>query len=161
MFETTGAFHRAPIGFGPAPTPRQDANGKPFTTWKDARTQVTGIVCNVDRDALQTLLPEGYAVEESVQPTVVFEVMNLRNLPWLAGRGYNTWGIYANNIVCNRVDPPVTASYLLVLFESFTDPITTGREELGFPKVWAELPDGKLEDGKLVFTAVGLRCGLF
>lgn len=110
---------------------------------------------NVNRESLQAVLPEGYSVDPDVQPTVLFEVMNLRNLPWLAGRGYNTWGVYANDIVCSRVQPPVKASYMLVLFESFTDPITTGREELGFSKLWAELPDTKIADGNLVHTAVG------
>jgi hypothetical protein len=129
--------------------------------------------------------------------------MNLRKLPWLAGRGeyqnqtlpfrdlmlnshfllliaqgYNTWGIYANDVICRRSREPIRASYMVVLFESFTDPISTGREELGFSwvidtlsclsssrldrcllvihyrKVWAELPDPKEEDGKLVHTAV-------
>jgi hypothetical protein len=47
-------------------------------------------------------------------------------------QGYNTWGIYANDIICRRSREPIRASYMLVLFESFTDPITTGREELGF-----------------------------
>jgi hypothetical protein len=63
---------------------------------------------------------------------------------------------------------------MLVLFESFTDPITTGREELGFSwvksspildrrdspwrsKLWAEMPDPKLENGNLVHTAVCLQ----
>lgn len=82
--------------------------------------------------------------------------MELRNLPWLAGRGYNTFGIYLNDIVCHRVAPPVKASYLAVLFENFTDPISTGREELGFPKVFAEIPDAIItsdgEDEKRVHT---------
>lgn len=34
-----------------------------------------------------------------------------------------------------------------------TDPITTGREELGFCKLYAELPDGKTEGGSRVHTA--------
>lgn len=46
-----------------------------------------GIVLNVERAQLQALLPEGYEVAEDVQPTILFEVMNLRKLPWLAGRG--------------------------------------------------------------------------
>lgn len=88
---------------------------------------------NVGRQSIQDLLPQGYEVDpDCKQPTVLFEVMNLRKLPWLAGRGYNTWGVYANNVICRRVSPPVKASYMLVLFESFTDPISTGREELGF-----------------------------
>lgn len=42
---------------------------------------------NVERAQLQALLPEGYDVADDVQPTILFEVMNLRKLPWLAGRG--------------------------------------------------------------------------
>lgn len=96
----------------------------------------------MERERVEALLPAGYTVSDSVtHPTVLFEVMELRNLPWLAGRGYNTLGVYLNDIVCNRVEPAITASYMAVLFENFTDPITTGREELGFPKVYAEIPN--------------------
>ncbi|WWC64315.1 uncharacterized protein I303_106925 [Kwoniella dejecticola CBS 10117] len=155
MFENTKQFHRVPVGFGPAPSPRQAPNGKPFPNWKeDSYMQLTGVVLNVERAELQAILPEGYEIDPDVaQPTIVFELMGLRALPWLAGRGYNTWGVYANDVICRRVTPTIKASYLLVLFESFTDPITTGREELGFCKLWAEIPDAKLVDGNLLHTA--------
>jgi len=65
--------------------------------------------------------------------------MNLSNLPWLAGRGYNTTGVYLNNII--HEETSTRGSLLSVLFESFTDPIVTGREELGFPKVFATTTD--------------------
>lgn len=65
--------------------------------------------------------------------------MNLKNLPWLAGRGYNTTGVYLNNVVHEKTG--TTASHLSVLFESLCDPIVTGREELGFPKVFATTTD--------------------
>ena len=48
---------------------------------------LVGIVFNVERESLQALLPEGYVVDQAVQPTVIFEAMHLRNLPWLNGRG--------------------------------------------------------------------------
>ena len=48
----------------------------------------------------------------------MFEVMELRNLPWLNGKGYNTLGVYINNVVCDRVSPAVNGSYMAVLFES-------------------------------------------
>lgn len=115
-----------------------------------------GIVFDVGRTELQALLPDGYECDPKKDATVLFEAMNLRNLPWLNGRGmpevclrqltvvasnflvsvsgYNTFGVYANDILCHRArDGPVRGSYMLVLWESFTDPITTGREELGFP----------------------------
>lgn len=157
MFEHTKQFHRVPVGFGPAPSPRQDPQGNRFD-WSQARAKTSGIVVECDRKAVQAILPEGYIVEPSAstpsdKANVLFEVMELRNLPWLAGRGYNTWGVYIADVVCNRAKQedgsPYKGSYMAVLFESFTDPITTGREELGFSKLWAELPDGQLsEDGK-------------
>lgn len=163
MFEQTKQFHRVPVGFGPAPSPRQDPNGKRFD-WSQSRTTTVGIVVECDRAAVQAILPEGYTVEPpsstpADKANVLFEVMELRNLPWLAGRGYNTWGVYISDVVCHRAKKedgsPYKGSYLAVLFESFTDPITTGREELGFPKVWAELPDGSVSDadGGRVHTA--------
>lgn len=103
---------------------------------------MVGIVVEVERECVEALLPPGYTVADSItHPTVLFEVMELRNLPWLAGRGYNTLGVYLNDIVCKRIEPAITASYMAVLFENLTDPITTGREELGFPKVYAEIPN--------------------
>lgn len=46
-----------------------------------------GLTFDVDRAGLQALLPEGYEVDPEKQPTIMFEVMLLRNLPWLNGRG--------------------------------------------------------------------------
>lgn len=77
--------------------------------------------------------------------------MNLSNLPWLAGRGYNTTGVYLNNIIHDATS--TRGSLLSVLFESLTDPIVTGREELGFPKVFATTTDPVTsEDGTTVYT---------
>ncbi|KAJ9479591.1 hypothetical protein PHBOTO_003077 [Pseudozyma hubeiensis] len=141
---SSNRIHRAPIGFGPAPSPRQAPDGSRFD-WSDARTTTVGVVLEADRDSLNAILPPGYTVDPTaLHPTILFEVMQLRNLPWLAGRGYNTLGIYLNDVICSRVSPPVKASYLAVLFENFTDPISTGREELGFPKVFAEIPDASI-----------------
>lgn len=97
------------------------------------------MVVNVTVESISKLLPPGYSVDPNCkQPTVLFEIMELRGLPWLAGRGYNTWGIYASDIIVEKATEkgvdggPLKGSHMLVLFESFTDPITTGREELGF-----------------------------
>jgi len=106
-----------------------------------------------EHDALDALLPEGYITDKAKRAVVMFEVMELKNLPWLAGRGYNTWGVYIANVVCLRTQKEYTGSYMAVLFESFTDPITTGREELGFSKLWAELPDAILHDSSRTHTA--------
>ncbi|KAM0755120.1 hypothetical protein T439DRAFT_353065 [Meredithblackwellia eburnea MCA 4105] len=154
MFEDTKRYHRQPVAFGPAATPRQDPSGQPFTTWEtESEQHLSGLVFEAERSSLQALLPDGYELDPSKEPTVLVEIMNLRKLPWLAGRGYNTFGIYANDVICKRSSPPITASYQIVLFESLFDPIMTGREELGAQKLWAEIPDAKVDNnGTLVHT---------
>lgn len=57
----------------------------------------------------------------------------------------------------SKTEGAVRGSYLLVLFENMSDPIVTGREELGFPKVWAEIPDPALETGTTSHTLVRIR----
>lgn len=139
---------------------RQDLRtGERFTAWRDAYCEITDLVLDVERASAQKLLPAGYFLAADAEPTVLFGAMNLRNLPWLNGRGalrsrrqavrglkdgpgYNTLGIYLNDVVYqSKTEGEVHGSYLLVLFENMSDPIVTGREELGFPKVWAEIPD--------------------
>jgi hypothetical protein len=41
---------------------------------------------------------------------------------------------------------------MAVLFESFTDLLTTGREDLGFSKLWAELHDTTIEGSTSTHT---------
>ena len=100
-FASTGQFHRAPVGFGPAPGPRQDEAGRRFD-WNQARTTTVGVTYASEHAALDAILPAGYETDKSKRAVVTFEVMELRNLPWLAGRGYNTWGVYVANVVCMR-----------------------------------------------------------
>lgn len=123
----TKRFHRAPIGFGPALGPRQDPQGQRFD-WSKSECTTVGVTYQSEHAALKALLPDGYSVDPNKAPVIMFEVMELRNLPWLNGRGYNTWGVYISNVICTRTSKEYTGSYMAVLFESFTDPITTGRE---------------------------------
>jgi hypothetical protein len=135
MFEDTGRYHRSPINFGPAPSPRcvvvltlltiscflltpcvvgadktqkdwlirrggpslsriqQVCAGEESPTYPKKYLGLTvsdpiDVVIEVDRAGLQALLPEGYIIDPEVShPTVLYQVMNLRKLPWLNGRG--------------------------------------------------------------------------
>ncbi len=62
----------------------------------------SGVTYESEHAALDRLLPEGYETDKSKKAVIMFEVMELRKLPWLAGRGYNTWGVYIANVVCTR-----------------------------------------------------------
>lgn len=69
---------------------RQDnRTGEEFSAeaWGAAEAHSSGIVFNVGREELQALLPEGYIIDPAAQPTVFHEILNLRKVPWLAGRG--------------------------------------------------------------------------
>lgn len=43
--------------------------------------------------------------------------------------------------------------YLPVLFEDFADPIISGREEIGFPKVFSSIDVNKLQESHYVSTS--------
>ena len=64
----------------------------------------------------------------------------MRNIAWLAGRGYSVATVSTG--VRWLGDGAATDGRLkLVLWENMADPIITGREELGYPKVFADIPD--------------------
>lgn len=68
---------------------QDNRTGKEFTAaeWGKAEGHSSGIVFDVGRKELQALLPEGYIIDPDVQPTVLHEILNMRKIPWLAGRG--------------------------------------------------------------------------
>ncbi|EPQ32129.1 uncharacterized protein PFL1_00326 [Pseudozyma flocculosa PF-1] len=146
-------YWRSPIGFGPTPSPRQKPDGGRFD-YNDAETLIADVICKVPIALVQDLLPPDFvalAQNGEAITTVTIQVMRLSNLPWLAGRGYDTLGVYFNNVAyrpaADASDPGAeisaqSGSFLAVLFENLCDPIVTGREELGFPKVFADLAGG-------------------
>lgn len=64
----------------------------------------------------------------------------MKEIEWLAGRGYNMLGVTIPAVFQSKAGP-ISGSFLLVLWENLTEPIITGREELGFSKIFAELPE--------------------
>ncbi|MBI4621726.1 MAG: acetoacetate decarboxylase family protein, partial [Verrucomicrobia bacterium] len=48
---------------------------------------------------------------------------------------------------------PIAGSFLTVPWENLTDPIITGREALGFSKIYADLPEPVLRNGQTHCTA--------
>ena len=58
-------------------------------------------------------------------------------MEWLGGSGYRHIGLYIHGVEYVKKDgTTVHGSYLPILFESLTDPIVSGREELGMPKLY-------------------------
>jgi hypothetical protein len=60
---------------------------------------------------------------------------SLRNMKWLGDTGYDHCGLYIHGVKYTKKDGEVlNGTFLPILFESLSDPIITGREELGAPK---------------------------
>ena len=132
-----GRMYQMPVHFGPCCTPRQDPEGKRVCSYGPQESALHTLVCQTEGAAVERFLPEGFSLR---RPYLFFTHKMHRNLPWLAGRGYNV-------VTCNV---PVTytgtretvwGQYQLAIWESHADPILCGREQLGYSKLYAEIED--------------------
>lgn len=137
------AYWRMPIAFGPMPGPRQTHFGIAQNSQKSTFTTAS-IKFKTSRTVLETLFPpmrSGWRF--SVLNTVAYATFSqttLNKLDWLGGSGYNHIGLYIHGAEYTREDGSVVkGAYLPVLFESLTDPIISGREELGMPKIYSSI----------------------
>jgi len=104
-----------------------------------------------NRKQLEDMLPEGFEVSE--EPIVTVELDYITEIEWLAGRGYNTLGVRFPAVFHGKKDN-VKGHFLTVLWENLGDPIFTGREELGFNKLYCELPEPRVYQGQTNCIAV-------
>jgi hypothetical protein len=93
-----------------------------------------------NREQLEALLPEGSGLALDGEPVVTVYSAYLKQCDWLAGRGYNALGVTLPVVFHGKRDRAV-GNLVTVLWENLTDPILTGREELGAPKIYADIPD--------------------
>ncbi len=132
-----GEMYRMPTHFGPSTGPRRGPDGIKFENKDQPKSTAYTVSFLSRRDQVQRLLPAGFTVRG--EPVVSVTMTYITEIPWLAGRGYNTLGVSVPVEFRGERDR-AEGSFLFVLWENLTDPIITGREELGFSKVYAELP---------------------
>lgn len=145
-----GRIYRMPTHFGPAMGPRQGPDGRKFECEDNPKTTTLAVSFLTNRDQLAALLPERFEV--AGEPVVTVQASYMTEIEWLAGRGYNILGVSFPTTFHGEIDQ-VTGSFLSVLWENLTDPILTGREELGFAKIYCELPEPTVLRGKWHATA--------
>lgn len=134
-------IRRMPWGFGPTPGPRQGPDRSAPSSAQAERLSVA-VSFRTDPERLQELLPPRFRL---VDPLVTVEAGYLSNLAWLAGRGYNLLSVSFPVEYRGEVDT-ARGQFVAVMFENLADPIISGREELGYAKVYAELPDARFEN---------------
>jgi len=137
-----GKIYRMPTHFGPATGPRQGPDGRlgafdeENKEWPKQTDWAVSFLSNADQ--LAALCPEGFSL--AGEPVVTVSLTDMRGIPWLAGRGYKMLGV-SFPVVFEGKEDRAMGPFLTVLWENLADPIQSGREELGFSKVYCELPD--------------------
>lgn len=148
-----------PLSFGVFPGPRQDPYGNPYKTYNDSTFVTASITFEASRTYLETFLPTSdfSIVTPGNIARATFYATRLGKLEWLGGRGYNIFGLYVHNVQVKRAEKAGSADTLIgrflpVLFENLADPIVSGREELGFSKIFADI-DIEATDSTFKMTA--------
>jgi hypothetical protein len=132
--------YRMPVVFGPTPGPRQKADGTPWTTEETGTmtAQWLAIKYLTAREKIENLLPPCFALRG--EPVVAVSFSYFKNLWWLAGRGYGIVFVDVP-VVFTGTSETIEGHFCLVMWEGSPDAIMTGREELGFPKLFADIPE--------------------
>src|SRR5262249_4983603 len=87
---------------------------------------------------LAELLPPGCALEG--EPLLTVSMSFKSNIGWLAGRGYSILRTSFRIAYESADRGRGTGNFIPVPWGNLGDPIMTGREELGFAKIYAEIP---------------------
>lgn len=141
---TPGERYRMPTHFGAATGPRRGPDGRRFDCRDTPRATSVAVSFLTDADPLETWLPPGF--ERVGEPVVTVTATYMTEIEWLAGRGYNMLGISFPAAYDGR-DGRTEGSFLAVLWENLAEPIITGREELGYSKIFCDLPEPVCADG--------------
>ncbi|EON67986.1 hypothetical protein W97_07132 [Coniosporium apollinis CBS 100218] len=140
---TPNVYWRMPIAFGPMPGPRQTHFGVARQATESTFTTAS-IKFKTSRTLLQNLFPRGVPGWRFKSPGTVayasFSQTTLNKMEWLGGSGYNHLGLYIHGVEYEKQNGDVVSgAYMPILFENLTDPIVSGREELGMPKLYSSI----------------------
>lgn len=141
---------RLPLAFGPMQSPRQDLLGRVQSQDVDATTKTHSIRFKTSATYLKNWFPTtafSFASPGTVAEAT-FRCVELHNLKWLGRWGYNYWGLWIHGVKYTCKDgAELFGSFLPVLFENEADPIITGREDLGMPKLFCDIDVGLNKNG--------------
>ncbi|EWY94922.1 salicylate hydroxylase [Fusarium oxysporum NRRL 32931] len=134
-------YWRMPISFGPFPGPRQTFSGEARNA-TDSTFTTASIKFKTSRTLLQNLFPSPSFRFKSPGTVAYasFSQTTLNKMEWLGGSGYRHIGLYIHGVQYVQKDGTVRdGTFLPILWENLTDPIVSGREELGMPKLYCSI----------------------
>jgi acetoacetate decarboxylase len=138
MFEFDNSRrYMMPFAFGPRPGGRGSARYNDVTAMS--------ISYLTDRDQLARYVIKPFELADEAVISVSYS-MN-RGVEWLAGHSYN---IIAVNVpvIFKGQHETLRGGHPLVLWENLADPILTGRETEGIPKIFADIEDHSVMRGE-------------
>ena len=141
--------YRMPTHFGPSLGPRQGINDRRYPCIDAPDMDIVAATFKADAPQLEKFLPPKFVLREA---TISFNFEYFRNVEWLAGRGYNTFGV---TLPVSFIGEEETAhgDLLLVIWENDADCIITGRDDLGVNKIYADIPPPQIIDGEIICRA--------
>lgn len=149
-----GVRWRQPLVFGPLPGPRQDAHGDSHTeSLKRSSTTKAIVKFKTSATILQNLFPNSKYFFEKPDTVAVasYSIETLENMQWLGGGEYNLLALYVHGVCYKEDDGRVRKGvYCPIMLENLTDPILTGREELGVPKMFSDIDITRSDEGSFV-----------
>ena len=98
-----------------------------------------------DREKLAAYLPAPFEVADEAVVTVTYACN--KQVDWLAGHGYNLVAVSAAAVFRGE-EETLEGNYSLVMWENLADPILTGRELQGIPKIYADIQDHSVIAGQ-------------
>ncbi|KAJ9631312.1 hypothetical protein H2204_008254 [Knufia peltigerae] len=138
--------YRQPVVFGPSPGPRQNSQGDTYkSTLKDSTKTKTTVRFKTKASAIRALFPnEQYSLPDTGDDDFAYatwSLESLRNLSWLSGSGYDLLALYVEDVMYtdSHSGRRRHCTYNPLMIENFADPIMTGREELGVPKLFSDI----------------------
>jgi len=136
MSDGLAPMYRMPVAFGPAPGPRNlPERHRHLRYRKTGRT--LSLSARTDAGLLSPMLPEGCELDG--EPRIEVAISEFRDIGWLAGRGYNI--LLVSIPVRWRGEEDIAGAFVPVVWENMADPILTGRDELGWCKIFADISD--------------------
>ena len=139
------------------PSPRSPLFAKDEEyTGLGATCETTSILFKTSATLLRNLFPnQAFSFKNRDTVTLAsLRLQTLDNVPWLGGQGYNAIGLYIHDVVYTKRDGgTVDGTFLPVMFEDLADPILSGRDELGFPKLFSEI------NVKNEGSSISITCG--
>jgi acetoacetate decarboxylase len=146
----SGRIYRMPTHFGPAPGPRQPTDGVVFDPKHSHRRLSVAASFLTDAARLERHLPDGFALAD--EPVVTVEFHYMTGIDWLAGRGYTMINVGWPATFTGRQDKAI-GRFLAVVWENLADPIISGRDEMGHPKLYSEISEPRLLNGAQICAA--------